>query len=198
MLLTDNRIVEDLLHPLKLRLLNHLRTGGVLTERRLAQYVGTSHVTVGKFLKEFAQRHLATQKQVGRANLWTLNTDSYLYRAMTPTLEALQKIAAPISVLIETIKKHLPHRLIQEGILFGSVVTGEERDDSDIDLCLILKQGVSKDNETLTTPLDSAVEECYRLFGKRLSPYLMTSSDWTRKKNSALGKAIQAGKKVYP
>ena len=49
MKISDEHPVEAWLDPLKIRALRQLQTGGILTERRLAKYIGTSHATARTF-----------------------------------------------------------------------------------------------------------------------------------------------------
>lgn len=196
MKISQELFYEDWLGPLKIKAFRQLKVGGVLTERRLAKYIGVSHVTASAILGCFAKDHIAVSKRVGRANLWSLNPDSYGYQVLDGILSNLEKIAGPKESLKHVMKDLLLLPLIQTMILFGSVIDGTERDESDIDLAVILRRGAKEDNAALQDELAQATEACFRLFGKRLSPYVMTEQSWAKKKNSSLGKAIQSGEKV--
>lgn len=196
MFLSKNNPMEALLDPLKIRALKQLETGGVLTERRLAQYIGTSHVTAHVILNQLARQNLATNQRVGRANLWSINRKSYSYRAAKFLLEALEKPASPLQALESLLREAFSDSEvdIKEMILFGSLVDGTEREESDIDLCLIVSSHHKK--EKLENVIEAAIDKCYSLFGKRLSPHIFSEKEWKQKKETPLGLAIQKGKRL--
>lgn len=198
MKISDPEALLDLLDPLKIRLLRQLSQGGVLTERRLAAYTNVSHVTARQILQRFARHNLASSKRVGRANLWSINRKNYAYLMLEPVLAQIDAIEPPKEVLKKMLLECLPQDRLESLILFGSVVSGEERDDSDIDVCVILRPKTKADDEKLGKGLDLAVERCYELFGKRLSPHIFTAGSWKAKRGSPLVKQIREGERIFP
>src|SRR5438046_176716 len=95
MKISDEAIYEYWLDPLKIQAFRQLKIGGVLTERRLAKYIGTSHVTASSILQGFAKDFVARSQRVGRANLWSLNTSSYGYQVLEQIVTDLDKIISP-------------------------------------------------------------------------------------------------------
>ena len=195
MLLSKNNPTEALLNPLKIGVLRQLETGGILTERRLAQYIGVSHVTAHNILNQLAHQNLATSQRVGRANLWSINRKSYGYRAVRLLLEALEKFDNPLQALEKLLREALSNADIKEIILFGSLTNGTEREESDIDVCLIVSSHRKKGE--LENVIETAVDKCYLLFGKRLSTHVFSEKEWRQKKETPLGISIQKGKRIF-
>lgn len=198
MRISQPNLIEQWLDPLKLRILLQLQTEGILTERRLAKYVGVSHVTVSRILQLLERDRLASSKRVGRANLWSLNRECYGYLALEPILAVFEKARSPRRVLQDVLLEFLPKNKIQSATLFGSVVDGTERDDSDIDLGIILRPGIKADDPQFQKGIEGSVDRCYRLFGRRLAPYVLSDADWKRKRNTPLVRQIENGEKIYP
>lgn len=184
--------------PAKLRVLGNLKIGGVLTERRLAKYAGLSHVAVSRILEEFERFHLASSKRVGRANLWSLNQGSYALAALQPLLKALGETPSPKQALIQAVKAVLPLSHVERVVFFGSVTDGTERDESDVDLGVVLNPKGRKRDPALEKGLDQLRTDCYRLFGKRISPTLFSWGEWQRKQKTPLAQSLLKGEKIYP
>lgn len=197
MIISQDQITTLINSPAKLKLLKQLMTGGILTERRLAQYTDLSHVYVGRLLREFERFHLAQSKRVGKSNLWEINRQSYSFQFLKPLLTSLDQIPSPFEALKQMIQRSCPRPIFQKAILYGSVIHEAEKDTSDIDLCLVLNPSIARNESRVKKTLESLSIECYASFGKRLSSYIVSAKQWrTRKKNSLL-QEIEKGIDVF-
>ena len=79
--------------------------------------------------------------------------------------------------------------------LFGSLVAGQERDDSDIDLFIVVK--TDKDKENIEPAIGELSAVCLDLFGNRLAPYILSQREWKAKKLLAVVKAAEKGMVLY-
>lgn len=197
MILSQDHMESLIDSTAKVKALRELDKGGVLTERRLSEYAGISNAYASKLLKEFGRVNLAQSKRVGRANLWEINRKGYAYQALQPFLESLKTVTPPIEVLKEIIRKTGSQELFRHAVLYGSIVSGGERDESDIDLCLVLRSGVSKRNAAVEDALERLTIQCYELFGKKISCYLVSEKEWKADKRSGFLTTIQKGTKVF-
>lgn len=99
-----------------------------------------------------------------------------IIRAEGETLDEL------IRVLRECFKNQ---KKISAVYLFGSVVKGEEKDDSDVDLLVI-----SDDFEAASAAVSIALEKVAVVFHKKLSPLIFSEEQLRTKKKSDLVYAI--------
>lgn len=197
MILSQDHLSTLIDSPAKLKLLKQLMTGGVLTERRLAQYAGLSHVYAGRLLQEFERFHLVQSKRVGKANLWEVNRQSYAFRRLEPLLLSLDQILSPLEALKEIVRRGSPRNIFLKALLYGSVIHGTERDTSDVDLCLVLNSGITKNEMAVKKPLEALAIQCYESFGKRLSSHIVSIKEWGARKKSPLLQEIEKGVTVF-
>src|SRR3989338_1948391 len=197
MILSHDRVGTLMDSPAKIAVLAQLLPGGILRERRMADYAGLSPVYVGRLLREFERFNLARSRRVGRANFWEFNRNSYAYSSLQPLLKKLDEILPPLDALRKMIHGLCPRTVLQTGILYGSVIRGGERDESDIDLGLILQPGISKKEDRVEKVLEQLRLQCYDAFGKRISFYLATAGKWAAKRDTILRRAFAEGEKVF-
>lgn len=194
MKISQDRIHSLMNSPAKLAVLRQLMMGGVLTERRIAQYANLSHVSVSRVLEEFERFHLASSRRVGKANQWAVHRDSYAYRLLEPVLKTLEQMPSPLETLARQIKRIVSKKMVKKAVLYGSVAGGDEQDRSDIDLCLILRRGIKKTQAAVQEMEEILPAKCYQLFGKHLSLLVVTQQGWERMQSKEIGKAISKGK----
>ena len=196
MIISQDHIEALIDSPLKLAVIRQLATGGILTERRLAHYAGFSHVSVSRVLEECERFHLAISKRIGKANSWSINKKSYAFKVLEPLLNMMDQIPSPYESLKDLIQSALNNKIVEQAILYSSITEGSEKDGSDIDLCLILASGIRKTERLVEEKIERLTSDCYQMFGKRLSPYLLTKREWRQKKKSPIGQSILKGEIV--
>lgn len=193
-----NVSLDEILHSkAKMKILKHLFSEEVsMSERELASIVKVSHMTINRLMKELKALNLVSLERAGNVNLWRVNKKSYAYHALSRIIKGLTETLRPIEHLKDTILCHLPKTTIQRAVIFGSIATGHERSNSDIDLFLLVKNKKTKDR--IKPYIDKLFDLCLDLYGNRLSPYVLTEAELTKKQNLPLLSKIKHGIQLYP
>jgi len=140
--------------------------------REIARQTGVSAPACHQALKQLDARGLALFRRVSNVHLYKINSDNYLVeQVFTPLFQA--EAALPGRVL-ETIKEFLINCPGGEKplsvVMFGSMATGRERLNSDLDLLVVTPDdaGAGKMEQRIQQ-LRTLV---YRRFSIPLSPYI--------------------------
>lgn len=157
--------------------------GKVFTVRSLAETAGVSPSEASLVVKQLEESGVLKLQPVGRSYLVTLNEQSFvLQRIMKPVIRAESET---LDELIKLLRRCFKYK--KEGInsvyLFGSVVKGEEKNDSDVDLLVI-----SGDFDKASAAVSKAQEQVAAAFNKKLSPLILSERELASKrdKNSEL------------
>jgi len=157
--------------------------GKTFTERGLAKVSNLSNVEASRTVDQLEKFGIVRIQPVGKAYQISLNDRSYiLNKIVQPSLMAEKET---LDALIRLLKKHLDTKKIVSATIFGSVVKGEEKEDSDIDLLVI-----SDDFDYATEVVANASEEISSTFGTRISPIIFTRKDFTSKARNDLIRSI--------
>jgi len=161
----------------KIRLLRFLcRTEGSLTGRQLAGFVGYSHTHTIWTLNELEAHGLVKKRRAGNSYLFSINKENAIVsRVLVP---AFQVEANLLDDMAERFFEGLGNDLIDVTV-FGSVARGEEDDDSDVDLLLVVRDGA--DVEDLEDMIDRISIDAAREFGCSVMPIVASQSDYRRK-----------------
>jgi len=163
---------------IKTRLLRVLsKTRGTYTGRELARLVGYSHTHTNSALAELEINGLVIRRKAGNSYLYSLNEDSILLsRIIDPAFRIEQGL---LQDLANAFFERLGKDLISI-ILFGSVAKGEEREDSDVDLILVVRNDADLDK--LEDKVSGISLELAISFGSPISSILVTESEYASKK----------------
>lgn len=161
--------------------------GKVFTVRGLAKDAGVSPSEASLILRELEEAGAVKLQPVGRSYLVTPNEKSFvlqriikpLVRAESETLEQLR------NQLKRVFKPWVKRREITSVYLFGSVVSGEEKKDSDVDI-FIISNNSRKANEAAA----KAQAQISASFNKKISPLIFCEREFDSKKNSKLIRSI--------
>lgn len=165
-----------------LRVLVHYK-GKIFTIRRLAEDAGASHPEVSTTLAELEKFGIVQIQPVGRAHQVSLNEKSYvLNEIIEPILKAEEKTLDKVILIL---KDQLDTKKIITAIIFGSVVKGQEKIDSDIDLLVI-----SNDHDHATTQISQAADQIFSIFHSNLSPIIFTEREFKAKQKGSLMQSI--------
>ena len=165
-----------------LRVLVHYR-GRIFTIRSLAQDAGASHPEVSATVTELEKFGIVQIQPVGRAHQISLNEKSYvLNEIIEPILQAEEKT---LTKVISILKGHLNTKKIISSVIFGSVATGTEKEDSDIDVLVI-----SDDFDYATEVIANASEDVVLGFHTRVSPIIFAKKEFLSKKKGDLIRSI--------
>jgi predicted nucleotidyltransferase len=157
--------------------------GKVFTVRSLAETAGVSTSEAALTAHKFEELGLMTIQPVGRAYHLQLNEKSYiLNKIVKPILDAEKNT---MSELLRILRKHLNKKKIVSAALFGSVVRGEERQDSDIDLLL-----VSNDRDAAISAVSGAALEVAEILRGNLSHIIFSEKQLRSKKKDDLIRTI--------
>lgn len=107
-----------------------LRTGALLTGRRVHDLVGQGHSlgAVQKALRDLEEVGLVTTEIIGRAGVHRINEE---HDAVT----SLRALASPLDMLTRVVEEEASGA--ESVIVFGSVARGEAHSHSDIDLAVV-------------------------------------------------------------
>jgi predicted nucleotidyltransferase len=112
------------------------------TESELERIAGIPQASVHRNVKSLMDNGLLDRKRIGKANLFSLNTEHILYPLLNSNFEAERNVLMELKNMIEESVKSFSQ--IELAVLFGSIVKGKERADSDVDIFIVCKGEKSK------------------------------------------------------
>jgi predicted nucleotidyltransferase len=118
------------------------------TESELERIAGIPQASVHRNVKSLLDNGLLDRKRIGKANLYSLNKEHILYPLLFRNFEAERNVLVELKNIIEESVKSLPQ--IELAVLFGSIVKGMERADSDVDIFIVCKGEKSELEDKLT------------------------------------------------
>jgi predicted nucleotidyltransferase len=157
--------------------------GKIFTIRRLAEDAGASHPEVSATLTELEKFGIVQIQPVGRAHQISLNEKSYLLNEIIEPIFKAEKKTLDKVILI--LKEYLDTKKIITAAIFGSVVKGQEKIDSDIDLLV-----VSNDHDHTITQISEATEQVFSIFHGSISPIVFTQKEFKSKQKESLIRSI--------
>jgi predicted nucleotidyltransferase len=167
-----------------------------MSEREIASIINVSHMSINRTMRELSDLNFVNFITVGKAHLWKVNCKSYAYRTLSEFIKEVSQIKNPLNDLITTLLKNLPKTMIERAVLFGSIVKGLEKTNSDIDVFFLVKTKERK--EKLILLLDNLSNICLEAYGNRLSPYILTEREMKQKKSLKIISEINKGIQIFP
>lgn len=184
-------VYDELLNTgTKLRLLRAFFTYPSMefSEREMERIAKIPQASVHRNIKPLVENGLVALRRIGRTNLYTLNGDHALHR---PLAEFFQRERGLLPSLKETIKGDLRGRKeIRVAVLFGSILKGQERPDSDVDIFLFVENGAPAAYEPL---LERIRVKVARRFGNPVSFYIKSTRELAQLRQMAIYPQIKAG-----
>ncbi|SMH71587.1 nucleotidyltransferase family protein [Candidatus Nitrosotalea okcheonensis] len=157
--------------------------GRIFTVRRLAETANISHTEANQTIGRLEMFGIIKVQPVGKAYQISLNHKNYiLNQIVKPIFEAENKT---LVTLVLILKKYFDTKKIISAAVFGSIVKGEEREDSDIDLLVI-----SNDPDHVYTIVGKAKTELSEIFHGRISPIVFSKKEFVSKKRGDLVRSI--------
>ncbi len=117
------------------------------TESELQRIAGIPQASVHRNIKSLLENGLLDRKRIGKANLYSLNKEHILHPILKSGFEGERNVLAELKKVTEGAIKHLPE--VDLAVLFGSIVKGKERADSDVDIFIVCKGDKSQLEEKL-------------------------------------------------
>ncbi len=143
------------------------------TLRELSKFSNVTHQGLLKVLDDLNGMNIIKMERVGKSIVVKFNKNSFL----TKIIGIYKTESETMNELIIIIKNHFNHRDFKSVALFGSLVRGEERFNSDVDLLILTN------NKKLA---DKCSEKCnlkvIEKFGNVLTPYILSKNEF-RKSN---------------
>jgi predicted nucleotidyltransferase len=157
--------------------------GKIFTIRGLAEEAKVTPNEAALTVHDLEKFGIIKIQPVGRAYQLELNMKSYiLHRIIEPIMESEKNT---MSELLELLKKYLDTTKIFSAVIFGSVVTGQEKIDSDIDLLVI-----SNDHEHAIKQISEVEEQVFSIFHGSVSPIVFTKKEFKTKQKGSLIRSI--------
>lgn len=118
------------------------------TESELERIAGIPQASVHRNVKSILNNGLLDRKRIGKANLYSLNEEHILYPLLFSNFEAERNVLVELKNMIAESVKNQPQ--IELAVLFGSIIKGMERADSDVDIFIVCKGEKSELEDKLT------------------------------------------------
>ncbi len=196
-MLLNNPLDSILGQSSKVKMLRFLtRTGAELNGREIAKALGLSHVKCHTALQEFAGHGLVTMRRVGKSILYKLNEDNLLSReVIRPLFEKEQGLPGKVA---EKILDEFTGERPLSIILFGSMARGGARQDSDIDILVVVRDGgeAQKAEEILAKASVKVAKE----LGNQLNPLVRDKKSLrleVKKQSGVYAEIAKSGKRLY-
>lgn len=176
--------LDDILGSrIKVRILRLLhRTRGQFTGREISRLIGYSPTHTISNLRDLESEGLVVSLRAGKTDLFSLNERSSAVKGvLDPLLRWEQNIYTELAGIFE---EQLGKRLL-EVRLFGSVARGEEQQDSDVDLLLVVRDDA--DIESTEEDAASTSIEAGNRFGLPVVPFVVTASEYDKKVKTKRG-----------
>jgi predicted nucleotidyltransferase/biotin operon repressor len=173
----DNRIKVDILRFL-------VRTGAEWNGREVAKELGISPAACHKSLKSLYHEGIIQLRATGNTHLYRLNRKHRLVVGILAPL--FSREIGILDGLTRTITGHLKrnNRYFISLALFGSILRGQEKPASDIDLLVIIKSDSERSKaEGVIGELGNHI---VRTTGNTLSGYMLTVGEFRRKYRKGL------------
>jgi predicted nucleotidyltransferase len=174
-------------------LLNH---EAAMSEREIASVLDVSHMSINRIMKQLADINFVNFVTIGKAHLWKVKRGSYAFRVLSQLIEDISKIRSPLEDLKKTILENLPGATVIKIILFGSVAKGLERENSDIDIFILVQN--LKMKKKVEPFVESLSNKCFDLYGNRFAPYILTGHEIKQRRNLSVIQEINQGIQLFP
>ncbi len=156
----------------------------IFTKRGLARTANVSVNEAALTIRDFEDLGIVRIQPVGRSHQISLNKKNYIFNKIIEPIFKIEK--ETLDVLLKVLKKNLDEKkIIISAALFGSVVKGKEKPDSDIDILVI-----SNDFDAASQIVSNALVEVAEVFHAQLAPIIFSEKELESKKKSGLIRSI--------
>ncbi len=161
------------------------------TESELQRIAGIPQASVHRNVKSLLANGLLDRERIGKANLYSLNKEHTLYALIKNVFENEKNL---LSDLIKSLKGSIESFSgIELAVLFGSVVKGTERADSDIDIFIVSKA----DKSQVETGMKNLIRVIINKFGNMVSPMIKNDTEMKDMKSSSIYKELKRGEVLF-
>jgi predicted nucleotidyltransferase len=161
------------------------------TESELQRIAGIPQASVHRNVKSLLANGLLDRERIGKANLHSLNKEHILYPLIKKTFENERNL---LSELIKSLKDSIGSLSgIELAVLFGSVVKGTEREDSDIDIFIISRA----DKSQVEAEMKNLIQVIRNKFGNMISPMIKNDTEMRDMKSGSIYKELKKGDVLF-
>jgi predicted nucleotidyltransferase len=154
--------------------------------RELAAAAQVSVAQAARDMAELADTSVVTREVNGRSYSWQLNPRHVFFDALT---ELFRREATVTSELLRTLAAGLSSSPVRSARVFGSIVRGVERAESDVDLLVEVRTPSERDK--VEAALHRLRTQVWVRFGNPLAALVYTRAELARPRNPALLKGIE-------
>lgn len=161
----------------------------------LARILKVSVSRVLEILELFYRYRVVYRTKVGKTYQWSLNKQSFIVDKLTPILDIDEMAFTTLKNYIKQSFKGKAGKILKI-VLFGSLILGEERPESDIDIFILVKDDRYK--KLIQEIIDDLNEKIVTIFGNSLSPIIYSQKEMESKKGLEFIKHVETeGQKIY-
>ena len=161
------------------------------TESELERIAGIPQASVHRNVKSLLDNGFLDRKRIGKANLYSLNKEHILYLPLNSNFEAERNVIVELKNMIAESVKSLSQ--IELAVLFGSIVKGVERADSDVDIFIVCKGEKSKLEDKLTGLTNISLNK----FGNPVSLLIKHKEELKELKTRSIFREIKNGEIIF-
>ncbi len=161
------------------------------TESELQRIGGIPQASAHRNIKSLLENGLLDRKRIGNANLYSLNKEHILYPILKSSFEGERNVLVELKKVIAGAIKHIPE--VELAVIFGSIVKGMERADSDVDVFIVCKG----DKSQLEEKLKDMISVTQNKFGNPVSLMIKHYEELKDLKTRSIYKEIKSGEVVF-
>ncbi len=160
--------------------------------RELGRLAGCSASRTSEVLNLFHSHGLVNKIHVGNTAVWTLNTENILCKELSDLFQIEKK-------LLQNLRSNMRNAFrsqkeVLKVLLFGSLIRGDEKPNSDIDLFILVRK--EKDKKTAEEVTQKLNISQLPLYGNVISSIIYSKDEWRQKRTSELFKKIHQENEV--
>jgi predicted nucleotidyltransferase len=161
------------------------------TESELQRIAGIPQASVHRNVKSLLANGLLDRERIGKANLYSLNKEHILYALLQNIFENEKNLHSELKKSLKGSMESLSG--IELALLFGSVVKGTERADSDIDIFIVCKA----DKSQVEAEMKNVIRVIINKFGNMVSPIIKNDTEMKDMKSSSIFKELKRGEVLF-
>lgn len=193
----DTSVIDILSSKTRVKIIKFLLTHEAsMSEREIASVLKVSHMSINRTMADLSKINLVNYTSVGKVHLWKVNRESYAYKILHEFIKGTSRLKSPLDDLKDTILLNMSKKLVKQAIIFGSIASGRETANSDIDVFFMVKN--KEDKEKLNSQIRGLSNICLEKYGNRFSPYILTEQETKSKSRSKLLSEIDNGIEIFP